>query len=65
METKKRKINLSNSKDLDDLIVVGMMGETEKRHRKKVREINELIEMRIKRKKEIKELMAKRSGHLI
>jgi hypothetical protein len=40
------------------------MGEREKRHQKKVQRFNEMIEMRMERKKRVKELMAKRSGTL-
>jgi hypothetical protein len=46
---------------LEDLIIVGEMGERERSHQKKVQRLNELIEMRIKRKKRTKELMAKRA----
>jgi hypothetical protein len=56
---KKRK---NNGKNLDDLIIVGKIGEKEKPHRKKVQKINELIEMQIERKERVKELMAKRAG---
>jgi hypothetical protein len=52
----------SKKKNLDDLIVVGEIGEREKSHQKKVQKVNELIEMRIERKINIKELMAKRAG---
>jgi hypothetical protein len=38
------------------------MGERERRHQKKVEKINELIEMRLERKKRVKELLAKRAG---
>jgi hypothetical protein len=47
---------------LDDLIIVGNIGERESSHQKKVQKLNELIEMRIERKKRVKELMAKRAG---
>jgi hypothetical protein len=47
---------------MDDLIVMGTMGEKEKRHRKKAQKLNELIEMRMQRKMQVKELMAKRAG---
>jgi hypothetical protein len=47
---------------LDDLVVVGEIGEREKSYQKKVQKVNELIEMRIERKIKIKELMAKRAG---
>jgi hypothetical protein len=60
---KKQKINTSKRrKNLDDLIIVGMIGEREKPHQKKVEKLNELIEMRIQRKRRVKELMAKRAG---
>lgn len=63
MLTGNKIINTSDRRDLDDLIIVGMEGEGGKRHRKKVQKINEIIEMRIERKKRIKELMTKRSGN--
>jgi hypothetical protein len=62
IKTKKRKFNHSDKKDLEDLIVVGEMGERERLHQKKVQRLNELIEMRMERKKRTKELMAKRAG---
>jgi hypothetical protein len=55
-------MNASNRKNLDDLIIVGKIGERERHHQRKVQKINELIEMRIERKRRVKELMAKRSG---
>jgi hypothetical protein len=47
---------------LDDLIIVGKMREEEMCHQKKVQKFNELIEMRMERKKRVKELIAKRAG---
>ena len=47
---------------MDDLIIVGKMGERENLHRKKVQRLNELIEMRVERKKRIRELIDKRAG---
>ena len=55
-------VNSPHTKNLEDLIVVGSMGEMEKCHQKKVRKINDLLEMRMEKKKKIKELMAKRAG---
>jgi hypothetical protein len=45
---------------LDDLIVVGIGGGREKCRLKKI--LNELIEMRMGRKKQTQELMDKRAG---
>lgn len=47
---------------MDDLIIVGKMREEEKSHQKKVQKFNKLIEMRMERKKQVKELIAKRAG---
>jgi hypothetical protein len=47
---------------LNNLIIIGKIGEKEKFHQKKVQKLNELIEMRIERKKRVKELIAKRAG---
>jgi hypothetical protein len=49
----------SKKKNLDDLVVVGEIGEREKSHQKKVQKVNELIEMRIERKIKIKEFRVK------
>jgi len=56
-------VNGSQSKNLDVLIVMGTMGKKEKRHQRKVLRFKELMEMRIERKKKIKDLMAKRAGN--
>jgi hypothetical protein len=47
---------------LDDLIIVGKRKEKKTPHQKKVQMLNELIQMRMERKKYVKELMAKRAG---
>jgi hypothetical protein len=60
--TKKQVVNSPRTKNFNDLIVVGIMGRMEKRHRKKVQKLNDLLEMRMEKKKQIKELMAKRAG---
>lgn len=59
METKKNK---NKGKNLDDLIIVGKRKEKKNSHQKKVKMLNELIQMRMERKKCVKELMAKRAG---
>jgi hypothetical protein len=41
------------------------MGEKEKRHQRKVQKLNELMDRRMERKKQIRELMAKRAGNYI
>lgn len=56
---KKRK---NNEKNTDDLIIIGKIGEKKRSLQKKVQKLNELIEMRIEKKKRVKELIAKRAG---
>lgn len=62
MVSSKKKIKALDRKNLDDLIIIGKTGKRAKRHWKKVQELNELLEMRMERKKRIKELIAKRTG---
>ena len=50
---------------MDDLVIMGKIGERETSHQKKVQKIKELVEMRIERKKHVKELEAKRAGTFI
>jgi hypothetical protein len=63
VQKEERKIGSSDGKKLsNDLVIVGKIGDKEITHQKKVQKLNELIKMRMERKKRVKELMAKRGG---